>query len=125
MKPFQLGQHALTDLEEAVIYLAEDSEQAALRLVDDLEAGFRFLSQWRSPDTAAPTLLHHPPLLDGSGIPDRLLAPVKPPHHRRRPPRLTRRSLHPERTDLAIPQKTAKNPCQAPRSHFLRLNDMP
>lgn len=46
MKPFQISRHSLADMEEAVAYLAQDSEQAAHRLVDDLEAAFLFLGQW-------------------------------------------------------------------------------
>lgn len=46
MNTFRLNKDALRDLEEAVAYLAEDSEHAALSLVDDLENGFRFLAQW-------------------------------------------------------------------------------
>ncbi len=46
MSIFRLNKDALRDLEEAVAYLAEDSERAALDLVDDLESGFRFLANW-------------------------------------------------------------------------------
>lgn len=46
MSIFRLNKDALSDLEEAVAYLTEESERAALDLVDDLESGFRFLAQW-------------------------------------------------------------------------------
>ena len=46
MRPFQLNRDAARDLEEAVAYLAQDSEHATLSLVDDLENGFRFPAQW-------------------------------------------------------------------------------
>lgn len=62
MMLFQLGHFALADLEDSVAYLAEDSESAAHRLVDELEFGFGFLGErpqcgHRRPDlTSAPLL---------------------------------------------------------------------
>ena len=46
MKSFQLTEHDLADLEETISWLAAESEEAALNLVNDLEAAFRFLAQW-------------------------------------------------------------------------------
>ncbi len=44
--PFDLTEDATADLEEAISYIAEDSEQAALRVADELEDAFQFVAEW-------------------------------------------------------------------------------
>ena len=43
---FELTEDAVVDLEQAIAFLAAESESAALNLADDLEHAFLFLSQW-------------------------------------------------------------------------------
>jgi plasmid stabilization system protein ParE len=55
---FRLAEDAVRDLEEAVAYLAEQSETAALHIAEDLEHAFLFIARWpacghRRPDLTA------------------------------------------------------------------------
>ncbi len=44
--PFALTEDATADLEEAISYLAEENEHAALKVADELEDAFRFVAEW-------------------------------------------------------------------------------